>query len=51
VSGRDVGDMTHLVISHDNSGLAPAWLLEAVQVEHLETGQVLEFTAGRWVDW
>eukprot|EP00775_Hariotina_reticulata_P013432 gene13432-13560_t len=50
VLGQDVGEMTHLVIGHDNSGLTPAWYVEAVQLEHLGTGQLLEFIIGRWLD-
>lgn len=47
VSGVDVGEMTHCVVSLDGSSLLSSWYLEELEVEHLGTGQVLRFKVGR----
>lgn len=48
VSGPDVGEMNHVVVGHDGSGLGPAWHLAELEVQHMGTGQLLKFTANRW---
>lgn len=49
VSGFDVGDMTHVIVSLDGSGLLSSWYLDEVEVEHLGTGQLLRFKVARCV--
>lgn len=51
VAGADVGVMSHIIIGHDGSGLGPDWYLAEVEVEHLGTGQKLQFTANRYLTW
>lgn len=51
VSGLDVGDMTHVVVSIDGRGLLSSWFLEQLDVEHMGTGQLLSFKVARWVGW
>lgn len=45
----DVGAMSHVVIGHDGSGCAPAWMLQGLEVTHLGSGQALKFSAHRCV--
>jgi hypothetical protein len=47
VSGFDVGEMTHVTIALDNTGLLSSWFLDELEVEHMGTGQVLHFKVGR----
>lgn len=47
VSGFDVGDMTHVTIALENTGLLSSWFLDELEVEHMGTGQVLHFKVGR----
>jgi hypothetical protein len=49
VSGFDVGEMTHVVISLDGSGLLSSWYLDELEVEHIGTGQLLCFKVARCV--
>jgi hypothetical protein len=49
VSGLDVGEMTHVVVSLDGSGLLSSWYLDELEVEHLATGQLLRFKVARCV--
>eukprot|EP00879_Flechtneria_rotunda_P027645 GHRR01029623.1.p1 GENE.GHRR01029623.1~~GHRR01029623.1.p1 ORF type:complete len:431 (+),score=171.03 GHRR01029623.1:92-1294(+) len=50
VSGLDVGQMSHVMVGHDASGMATGWYLAELEVEHMPTGQVLRFKANRWLD-
>lgn len=49
LSAFDVGDMTHVVIALDGTGLLSSWFLDELEVEHLGTGQLLRFEVGRCV--
>jgi hypothetical protein len=49
VLGFDVGEMTHVVIALDGSGLMSSWYLDELEVEHLGTGQLLHFKVARCV--
>lgn len=47
ISAFDVGEMTHVVIALDNTGLLASWFLERLEVEHLGTGQLMCFKVGK----
>eukprot|EP00727_Mastigamoeba_balamuthi_P010665 m51a1_g6220 hypothetical protein (2032) ;mRNA; r:217273-223689 len=45
----DLGDLKELVVGHDNTGSAPGWFLERVEVRQLESGAAWAFACGRWL--
>jgi hypothetical protein len=49
LSAFDVGDMTHVVVALDGTGLLSSWFLDELEVEHLGTGQLLRFNVARSV--
>eukprot|EP00049_Salpingoeca_infusionum_P008102 m.131391 g.131391 ORF g.131391 m.131391 type:complete len:2461 (+) comp13915_c0_seq1:231-7613(+) len=46
---QDIGELTKIVIGHDNSGLGSAWFLDDVIVEVPSTGKTYSFPCHRWL--
>ena len=49
VSCPGVGQLSHIRIGHNNSGVGDGWFLDKVSVEDLATGSVYDFPCGRWL--
>ena len=49
VEAVDVGNITHIVVAHDNRGLSPAWHLNLVEILHPTTGCKYYFSCGEWL--
>jgi hypothetical protein len=49
VQARNVGDIDHLRIRHDNSGLGAGWYLEKIQIVSETEGKSWVFPVGRWL--
>ncbi|XP_031413077.1 lipoxygenase homology domain-containing protein 1 [Meleagris gallopavo] len=45
----DMGELKKVRIEHDNSGLAPGWLVERVEITNSATGVTTIFPCGKWV--
>ncbi|KXZ56858.1 hypothetical protein GPECTOR_1g774 [Gonium pectorale] len=50
ISGTDVGELQHIVIGHDNSGVGSAWHLEQVEVYHPSSQKLYAFPCGEWLE-
>ena len=51
VEGPDVGDVSHVVIGHDNSGHGPSWHLQQLEIRDEKRGGKLSvFPCNRWFD-
>uniref|UniRef100_A0A8C5H6N3 Lipoxygenase homology domain-containing protein 1-like n=1 Tax=Gouania willdenowi TaxID=441366 RepID=A0A8C5H6N3_GOUWI len=50
VEAVDLGDLEKLRIGHDNSGGAPGWFLDWVEIDAPSQGQRITFPCGRWLD-
>ncbi|XP_030048769.1 lipoxygenase homology domain-containing protein 1 [Microcaecilia unicolor] len=46
----DLGELKRVKVEHDNSGLAPGWLLERVEVTNTANGVTTVFPCGKWLD-
>ncbi|XP_063036774.1 lipoxygenase homology domain-containing protein 1 [Melospiza melodia melodia] len=46
----DMGELKKVKIEHDNSGLAPGWLVERVEITNSATGVTTIFPCGKWLD-
>ncbi|KAF6033953.1 DENND5A [Bugula neritina] len=46
---KNLGELSTVRIGHDNSGMAPKWLVDSVVVRNETTGQVAKFPCGRWL--
>ncbi|KAF6256823.1 hypothetical protein COO60DRAFT_1640423 [Scenedesmus sp. NREL 46B-D3] len=46
----DIGAVHSLRVSHDGSGLGPAWHLAAIEVTNTSSGEVLAFPYHGWLD-
>uniref|UniRef100_A0A8C3EMU7 Lipoxygenase homology PLAT domains 1 n=1 Tax=Corvus moneduloides TaxID=1196302 RepID=A0A8C3EMU7_CORMO len=46
----DMGELKKVRIEHDNSGLAPGWLVERVEITNSATGVTTIFPCGKWLD-
>uniref|UniRef100_A0A8C5TK95 PLAT domain-containing protein n=1 Tax=Malurus cyaneus samueli TaxID=2593467 RepID=A0A8C5TK95_9PASS len=46
----DMGELRKVRIEHDNTGLAPGWLVERVEITNSATGVTTIFPCGRWLD-
>lgn len=45
----NVGELTKILIGHNNKGSAPGWFLDRVLVEDMEENRIYEFTCNRWL--
>uniref|UniRef100_G5E7R4 Lipoxygenase homology PLAT domains 1 n=1 Tax=Meleagris gallopavo TaxID=9103 RepID=G5E7R4_MELGA len=45
----DMGELKKVRIEHDNSGLAPGWLVERVEITNSATGVTTIFPCGKWL--
>jgi len=45
----DVGDLTKIVIWHDDSGWGSGWFLDKIVIESPDMGKTWEFLCGRWL--
>lgn len=50
VTGSDVGEMTHVVIGHDNTGIGSAWHLAQVEVYHPGLQKTFTFPCNEWLE-
>jgi len=50
LDSKEVGQITHMTIGHDNSGFGASWYLEDVEIEDLATGDQYFFTVEQWFD-
>ncbi len=50
IAAVDLGQLEKIRIGHDNSGAAPGWFLERVEVEHPETLTAWTFPCDKWLD-
>ena len=48
VTDADLGDLTHIVIGHDDQGASPAWHLDHVVITHGVSGQQWLFPCRQW---
>ncbi len=48
IKGTDVGDVNKVVISHDNTGLGPAWHCQEVDVFNPATQKTYYFPCDAW---
>ncbi|XP_054033763.1 lipoxygenase homology domain-containing protein 1 [Dryobates pubescens] len=46
----DMGELKKVRIEHDNTGLAPGWLVERVEITNSATGVTTIFPCGKWLD-
>ncbi|XP_067950634.1 DENN domain-containing protein 5B-like isoform X2 [Watersipora subatra] len=46
---KNLGQLSTVRIGHDNSGLAPKWLIDHVIVRNETTGLITRFPCGRWL--
>ncbi|XP_036179562.1 lipoxygenase homology domain-containing protein 1 isoform X1 [Myotis myotis] len=50
VEALDLGDLWRVRIGHDNSGKAPGWFVEWVEVDAPSLGKSMTFPCGLWLD-
>jgi lipoxygenase homology domain-containing protein 1 len=50
IVGSDIGEMTHVVIGHDNSGLGAAWHLSQVEVFSPVAQKTWTFPCDDWLE-
>ncbi|GLC44364.1 hypothetical protein PLESTF_000049800 [Pleodorina starrii] len=50
VSGTDVGELQHIVIGHDNSGVGSAWHMQQVEVFHPVLQKLYVFPCNEWLE-
>lgn len=50
IETNDIGVPFKMRIGHDNSGRAPGWHLDRVELENLETKEKYYFNCNRWLD-
>ena len=50
VTDADLGELTHIVIGHDDHGASPAWHLDHVVITHGVSGQQWLFLCRQWFD-
>ncbi|KAJ9526209.1 hypothetical protein QJQ45_009677 [Haematococcus lacustris] len=50
VTGVDIGEVTQLTLSHNNTGLAPAWHLDQVEVFHPGLQRTFTFPCQAWLE-
>uniref|UniRef100_A0A7S3VHN2 PLAT domain-containing protein n=1 Tax=Dunaliella tertiolecta TaxID=3047 RepID=A0A7S3VHN2_DUNTE len=50
VRGTDIGDVEHVVISHDNSGVGPSWHCQQVDVFNPSTQRTYTFPCNAWLE-
>jgi hypothetical protein len=50
ISSPDVGALHSLRISHDGSGLGPAWHLARIEVTNTSSGEATVFPYNAWLD-
>uniref|UniRef100_G1PCE3 Lipoxygenase homology PLAT domains 1 n=1 Tax=Myotis lucifugus TaxID=59463 RepID=G1PCE3_MYOLU len=50
VEALDLGDLWRVRIGHDNSGKAPGWFVEWVEVDAPSLGKCMTFPCGLWLD-
>jgi hypothetical protein len=48
-SKQNLGQLTTLIIGHDNAGMSPKWMIECLFVRNEITGHVYKFPCGRWL--
>uniref|UniRef100_A0A8D0GZA6 Lipoxygenase homology PLAT domains 1 n=1 Tax=Sphenodon punctatus TaxID=8508 RepID=A0A8D0GZA6_SPHPU len=46
----ELGELRKVRLEHDNTGIAPGWLVERVEVTHSATGVTTIFPCGKWLD-
>ncbi|XP_063067192.1 lipoxygenase homology domain-containing protein 1-like [Engraulis encrasicolus] len=46
----EMGDLTHVIMEHDNKGLSPGWLLERVEITNTANAVTTIFHCGKWLD-
>ncbi|XP_006144481.1 lipoxygenase homology domain-containing protein 1 isoform X1 [Tupaia chinensis] len=49
VETLDLGDLWKVRIGHDNSGKAPGWFVDWIEVDAPSLGKCMTFTCGRWL--
>ncbi|RNA20950.1 lipoxygenase homology domain-containing 1, partial [Brachionus plicatilis] len=50
IETNEIGIPFKIRISHDNSGKAPGWHLDRIELENLETKEKYYFNCNRWLD-
>jgi len=50
VDGNDVGEITHVIIRHDDYGIGSNWLLDHVEVVDHATGLMWSFPCNQWME-
>ena len=46
---HNLGQLTTMVIGHDNAGMTPKWMIECIFVRNEITGHIYKFPCGRWL--
>ena len=49
IKGKDIGELTHLIIRHDNKGMGGAWHLEQIEVVHPFSRKTVFFPCNEWL--
>lgn len=44
-----VGELTKILIGHNNKGSAPGWFLDRVFIEDMDENRIYEFPCERWL--
>lgn len=44
-----VGDLSKILIAHNNKGSAPGWFLDHILVEDMNVNRIYEFPCNRWL--
>ncbi|PNH12713.1 Lipoxygenase y domain-containing protein 1 [Tetrabaena socialis] len=50
VSGTNVGELKHIIIGHDNSGVGSAWHVQQVEVYHPVLQKLYVFPCNEWLE-
>lgn len=43
------GDLTKVIVEHDNSGFRPDWFLDKIEIKNLDSNKKWEFPCQQWL--
>ncbi|KAL2100047.1 hypothetical protein ACEWY4_004441 [Coilia grayii] len=46
----EMGDLTHVIIEHDSTGIKPGWLLDNMEITNTSNNVSTKFYCGKWLD-
>jgi hypothetical protein len=44
-----VGELTKILIAHNNKGTGPGWFLDRILIEDMHENRIYEFSCNRWL--